>query len=126
MLEPISGYLQLGLMLLDKKIKNKVYPSWNFGPKGHGVQVEKLSKNFFKIWGVKKKIVSLKREKFKESFKLGVDISKSRRELGWTPKLKLDESLNLTVDWYKNFFLKKNSTLKTLEQIDFFYSKKIK
>ena len=124
-LEPISGYLQLGLMLLDNKIKNKVYPSWNFGPIGQGVQVEKLSKNFFKIWGIKKKIIFLKKEKFKESLNLGVNISKARQELGWTPKLKLDETLNLTVDWYKNFILKKDSSLKTLEQIDFFSSKKL-
>ena len=31
-LEPLSGYLILGEKILNNKLKNNLYPSWNFGP----------------------------------------------------------------------------------------------
>ena len=30
------------------------------------------------------------------------DISKAKNDLGWTPKISIDEGLNLTIDYFKN------------------------
>lgn len=37
------------------------------------------------------------------------DISKANRELGYTPKIDWKEGLKVSVDWYRNYFLKNNS-----------------
>ena len=35
---------------------------------------------------------------------LSLNINKAKRELNWKPKLSLNQTINFTVDWYKNFF----------------------
>lgn len=34
---------------------------------------------------------------------LCLDISKARFILGWKPKLTIEQAINMTVDWYKNY-----------------------
>ena len=41
-LEPLSGYLILGEKILNNKLKNNLYPSWNFGP--HKKNCKKVKK----------------------------------------------------------------------------------
>ena len=33
-----------------------------------------------------------------------LNINKAKREINWKPKLSLNQTINFTVDWYKNFF----------------------
>ena len=71
----------------------------------------------------KKKII-IKKKIFKEANFLKLDSKKSYRELNWRPKLNFDETIKLTVDWYKA--LKSNKDLEkiTKDQIEFFMKKK--
>jgi len=122
-LDPLAGYLKLGILLFDKKIKNQTFPSWNFGPSERKVEVKKLTKDFLKIWGIRKKIILNKQKPFHESNYLSVNTSKARKELKWKPSLNFNDSLALTVQWYKDLLLKKDMVKKTSEQIDIFQQK---
>ncbi len=125
-LEPISGYLLLGSKLMKRKLNSKLYPSWNFGPYSRNCKsVLYIANYILKSWYQnKKKIIFHKKNKFSESKILKLNISKAKKELGWKPTLDLNTSLNLTVDWYKSFFLKKDMTNITKKQIEYFFQKK--
>jgi CDP-glucose 4,6-dehydratase len=101
-LEPLSGYL-----LLAEKMLNdwKEYSSgWNFGPN--------IDSNI-KVWDLVKKIVDLygrgeiidcsNNKKSYEARILSLDISKALFKLGWRPTLDINETLEMSVDWYKRY-----------------------
>jgi CDP-glucose 4,6-dehydratase len=101
-LEPLSGYL-----LLAKKMWNeptKYCEGWNFGPRMESI---------VPVWEVAKKVVneygqgSLKdvsdSADLHEAKLLMLDISKAAFELGWKPKMNIDQCIALTVDWYKRY-----------------------
>ncbi len=124
-LEPLFGYLKLGSLMMSKKIKNIENPNWNFGPnKKNCVKVIKITKMIIKKWSNRKYKVNIKKNKnFKESNLLSLNIDKAFKELKWKPKLTLNENLDLTVDWYKSYYLRKNMQKYTLSQIKFFLDK---
>ena len=122
-LECINGYLLLGHNLLSKNLKINVIPSWNFGPKNtNRTSVENISQTFIKNWGKNKlKLNNSKTRKFYESKYLSLNINKAKKELNWEPRLNLEDTINLTVNWYKNFFNEnKNIEFYTKRQIDYF------
>ena len=45
---------------------------------------------------------------------------KAKKELNWNPRLNFDETIKLTVDWYKSFFLNRNLEITTEEQIEYY------
>ena len=60
-----------------------------------------------------------------ESKFLYLNINKAKKELKWKPKLNFNETIRLTVDWYKNFLInKKNIVSLTSSQIDYYINKK--
>lgn len=123
-LEALSGYLVLGHLLIKNKLSKSYYPSWNFGPKSlKNKTVIVLVKKFINFWKKKKTILFLKSKKFKESNILILDSKKATKELNWKPRLSFNESLNLTVEWYKNYFLKKNLEKLTISQIKYYLNK---
>ena len=123
-LEALSGYLVLGSLLIKNKLDNSCYPSWNFGPKGlEKKTVIQLVKEFLKTWEIKKSIYLLKSKKFEESKLLILDSKKATRELKWRPRLSFKETINLTVQWYKSYFLKKNLEKLTVSQINYYTNK---
>lgn len=121
-LEPLFGYLLLGNLLLEKKISSKVLPSWNFGPKPHNCKkVSIIVKLIEKLWNKKKiKLKYAKNKSYHESKLLSLNINKANKELNWKPKLSFNDTMRLTVDWYKNYFSKKSSTEFTKDQIEYF------
>lgn len=101
-LEPLSGY-----MLLAQKMWNeptKYCEGWNFGPK-----IESIST----VWGVATQVIKeyghgeLKDlsdlTALHEANLLMLDISKAKFQLGWEPRLNLNQCILLTVDWYKHY-----------------------
>ena len=125
-LEPLSGYLLLGQKLIDNKLKSNLDPSWNFGPyKKNCKKVITMVNLLSKQWDEnrKKKIVIRKNKKFKESQLLSLNIEKARRELGWKPRLTLEETINFTIDWYKSFFSNGDIESITNYQIEYFIEK---
>ena len=125
-LEPLSGYLTLGKKLIKKELKSNLKPSWNFGPPPKNCkEVNYIVKNIIEKWPYKNQIrIKNKKDKnFHESKLLSLNIQKAKKELMWKPKLSLNETIEMTVEWYKDYFEKKNIEEKTNNQIEFYSEK---
>ena len=101
-LEPLSGYLLLGQKMMEDPIK--YCEGWNFGPNLDAIVnvwevAEKIVKNYGK--GNLKDISDP--NALHEAKLLLLDITKSRFELEWKLILTIDESIELTIDWYKRY-----------------------
>lgn len=101
-LEPLSGYLLLGQKMMENPIN--YCEGWNFGPNLDAIVnvwevAEKIVKNYGK--GNLKDISDP--NALHEAKLLLLDITKSKFELGWKPTLTIDESIELTVEWYKRY-----------------------
>ena len=78
--------------------------AWNFGPEQSSI---------IPVWDIAQSIINnYKRGELKdasdfnavhEAKLLALDISKARFKLGWVPTLNIDETIKLTVDWYKDY-----------------------
>ncbi len=100
-LEPLAGYL-LAVETLWKEMP-KGPECWNFGPENDSaVPVGIVANKVCKIWGggIKPKIVPDAR-KLHEAKLLRLDSRKAKADIGWSPRLTLDQALDMTVDWAK-------------------------
>lgn len=101
-LEPLSGY-----MLLAKKMwesPTEYCEGWNFGPRAESIST---------VWEVATKVVnnygagSLRDlsdpNALHEAKLLMLDISKAKLRLGWEPRMDIDQTVALTVDWYRRY-----------------------
>lgn len=120
-LEPICGYIMLAEEMWNNP--DKYSGAWNFGP-----NIEKLNtvldivNKINKISNNKLKVKVIKNEKFHETNILVLDITKSKLILKWKPVLSLDETLNLTYEWYDKY--KNNNVLDICNnQIDYYVKK---
>lgn len=121
-MEPLYGYLILAEKLYrDPK---KYSGPWNFGTKKNTVtSVKDIALIMIKLWG-KGKIKIKKNKKFYEQENLQLNIKKAEKQLNWSPKYNIQETLKLTIDWYKNIlFGKKNPTTQTASQISDYLKK---
>ncbi len=101
-LEPLGGYLLLGEYLLNNKCE--FAEAWNFGPLVNNfITVEKLVISLIDAYGKGRYRIIEKKDKNKESRFLSLDISKVIKKLKWKPILNFDETINLTVEWYKKY-----------------------
>ncbi|MES2047210.1 MAG: CDP-glucose 4,6-dehydratase [Pseudomonadota bacterium] len=97
-LEPLRGYLTLVEKLYMQG--NIFAEAWNFGPYSDDVQpVEWIAQQLAQKWadGTSWKIDS--RSHPHEASYLKLDISKANNLLGWRPVLRLDQALDLIVEW---------------------------
>ena len=100
-LEPLSGYLLLGQLLLEKK--HDYIGSWNFGPlKGEVHSVEKILESISKHWDIQ---YSLSNDYVgpHEAGLLMLDCEKAESLLKWSPVWSHSESIQNTAEWYKQF-----------------------
>ena len=112
------------LSIRIKLNKNRI-PNWNFGPNSSNYKnVFNVTKKIISTWGLKKNIIKIKKANFKESTILRLNNQKARKELGWYPKLNFEETIKLTVDWYKVLERNGNFEKITKDQIEFFMKKK--
>jgi len=101
-LEPLIGYLLLGEKLLQNSADYT--GAWNFGPYlSNIVNVENLIKNIIKEYGKGKYIIQKQSYAPVESNFLSLDITKVIKKLKWKPVLNLEETIEFTIDWYKNY-----------------------
>lgn len=101
-LEPLSGYMLLAQKMWDEP--TKYCEGWNFGPRAESIST---------VWDVASKVIEnygsgelrdLSDPKaLHEAKLLMLDISKAKFMLGWEPRLNIDETVALTVDWYKRY-----------------------
>lgn len=107
-LEPLSGYLWLGLLLF--KEPSKFSEAWNFGPKDEdALSVRQVVEKIIEIWG--KGSIKINKEKFHESKSLKLDINRARNHLEWKPVYYIDNAIINTVNWYKEYYLKSSKNL---------------
>ena len=103
-LEPLSGYLLLGALLddHDNSAERKLSASYNFGPKKkHHLTVEKLVDIAISCWGEGSwKDISDPSQPHEAGI-LKLNINRAKKELKWIPKLKSEEAIQWTIDWYK-------------------------
>lgn len=105
-LDALSGYMLLAQNLMQTD-GYKYAQAWNFGPDTTGqVSVGTLARKIKKIWGDKAKIEFAKVPSGAHEAKfLSLDSTKARSQLKWQPSWTFDETLEKTVDWYKNYYL---------------------
>ena len=101
-LEPLSGY-----MLLAQKMwsdPTRYCEGWNFGPRAESIST---------VWDVATEVVNnygsgelrdlSDLHALHEAKLLMLDISKAKFRLGWEPKMNIEQTVELTVDWYKRY-----------------------
>ncbi|MGH9617363.1 MAG: CDP-glucose 4,6-dehydratase [Acidobacteriaceae bacterium] len=112
-LEPLRGYLLLAQALYDDP--DQYAGAWNFGPETANVRsVEWIVEKLAAAWGAEAKWNIQGSQHPQEAQMLRLDCAKATTELQWTPVLDLSKGLEMTVEWYRDFYDKGN-ILKTYE-----------
>ena len=118
-LEPIFAYL-----LVAKKIKNKKvnHQAFNFGPNSkNSKKVRSIIQQIKKKWNIKVKKSKLR---FKESKLLSLNCKKAKKTLNWKPVLNFEDTIEMTIDWYDQFYKKPKKINELMKlQIQYYASK---
>jgi CDP-glucose 4,6-dehydratase len=122
-LEPLTGYLLLGLKLSEG---NKQFSeSWNFGPfESDARDVEWISATLCRLWGEKASYTIDGRNNkanLHEARYLKLDSAKAMTYLGWRPKWDIERSLLSVVEWHKNWQSGADIREYSLKQIESYY-----
>ncbi|MBF0320191.1 MAG: CDP-glucose 4,6-dehydratase [Nitrospirae bacterium] len=115
-LEPLSGYLQLGAMLLSSSIASG--EAFNFGPDARANHsVGELIAEFMAHWeGCRWRHEG---SKIKESSLLKLSCDKALHSLGWYAALSFRQTVELTAQWYKGCYEGKDNMFDlSMRQID--------
>ncbi len=102
-LEPLGGY-----MLLAKKMWNaptEYCEGWNFGPRAESIStVWEVATRVTKYYGSGQlRDLPTPPHALHEAQLLMLDISKAKFRLGWEPRMNIDRTVAMTVDWYKRY-----------------------
>ena len=103
-LEPLSGYLTLGCDLAKSiKFHGEVY---NFGPPAYqNHSVRELIDEMKKYWDhVRWSDISSDYEHLHEAGLLKLNCDKALFDLEWLPTLQFEDTVRMTVKWYKEFY----------------------
>lgn len=124
-LEPLSGYLQLGRELYkNPKLHGE---SFNFGPRAEQSKtVKEICETLARIWGYKDvdKSYSIQENKnLKEAGLLKLNCDKALFHLNWQATLNYHETVQFTGEWYTEFYKNKspNMTTFTQKQIELYF-----
>jgi len=102
-LEPLSGYLWLALML--SKTDNLHGESFNFGPSSLETQsVEKLVKTMAMFWDKVSWDSNKSNNDIHEAGLLKLNCDKASHLLDWSSSLSFIDTVKFTAEWYKNFY----------------------
>lgn len=113
-LEPLSGYLLIG-MLLDRD--NATYTgAYNFGPlPDDHLPVRDLVETAIACWGEGSWADRSDPKQVHEAGLLKLDIGKAQTQLNWSPKLNSRQAIEWTINWYRQ--PKEQQALYTISQI---------
>jgi len=107
-LEPLYGYLLLGKKLYYNP--KKYSDCFNFGPPTTSIlSVKSLVKSIIKIWGDGQLEIKRIKNQPKEQQILQLNLDKSMQKLKWRPIFTLQDTIEVTIYWYKEIFLKKKN-----------------
>ena len=110
-LEPLSGYLVLASNIAnDEKRQGEAY---NFGPSAdQNYPVSELINEMSKYWDqVKWNDISRKKNYIFESGLLKLNCDKALSDLDWHSTLQFDETIQMTVEWYKTYYQNKDQSM---------------
>lgn len=117
-LEPLSGYMLLAQKMWAEPVD--YCEGWNFGPRTESIS---------NVWDIATKVISkygkgtirdLSNPKaLHEASLLMLDISKAKIRLGWEPRMNIDQTVELTIDWYKRYQKENVYTICTTEIEDY-------
>lgn len=100
-LEPLAGYLLLGIRLTESDPAAFVCP-WNFGPSADGSRtVRELVETVIGLWGSGSWVHASAQNGAMETPMLLLDASKASSRLGWAPRWQFSAACERTVGWYK-------------------------
>jgi CDP-glucose 4,6-dehydratase len=101
-LDPLYGYL----LAIDKSIEDKSYGAFNFGPQGKSLKVQKVLDIAIDKWPKPHCLeIEIVNEIEYESKFLSLNSSLSNTFLNWSPKYSQIESVEITMEWWKNYLL---------------------
>lgn len=115
-LEPLSGYLLLASKLyLNQELRGEAF---NFGPPANqNFNVMSVVNEMSKYWD-QVKWETNKNKSFDESGLLKLNCDKALSKITWEPVWNFNETIYHTVNWYKNFYVKKDDSFQlSLNQI---------
>jgi CDP-glucose 4,6-dehydratase len=121
-LEPLSGYLCLAedLYMSDKHHGE----AYNFGPAAdQNFPVSKLIDEMSKYWDkIKWNDVSKNKVHVHEAGLLKLNCDKSLYDLEWHSALKFEDTVKMTVEWYKEYYQHQNQSMYdfTIGQIEMY------
>jgi CDP-glucose 4,6-dehydratase len=116
-LDPLSGYLQIGQKLLEGDAS--FAEAWNFGPADEGsITVLEVVQNIKKSWEKVKYLIETSGDSLHEANLLKLDCSKAHMKLKWKSVWDSRETFEATTKWYKEFY--ENKKIISEEQLSQF------
>lgn len=101
-LEPLSGYIKLASKLYDEA--EKFSGPWNFGPKEEfNAEVKDIVNMLIKSYGKGEWMDDSDGNQLHEANMLMLDCTKAKKQLNWEQVLNLQETIDMTSVWYKNY-----------------------
>jgi len=123
-LEPLSGYLNVGQKLLEEKLE--FGSAWNFGPSDEGtITVVEVVEKVKKYWSKIKYDINHERSQRHEAKLLKLDCSKAHIQLKWKAVWDSDITFEKTVKWYKSYY-ENNGIVLTKENLAEYINNAIK
>ncbi len=120
-LEPLSGYLQLGGYLLTEG--PKYAEAWNFGPDDNDARdVEWIASQLCEYWGQKATYQLDLGDHPHEATYLKLDCSKAKSKLSWRPRWNVEASLRSIVEWNKSWMKGTSSRMLCEERIEKYFA----
>ena len=97
-LDPISGYIKIGQLLVSKK---NVANAYNFGPSDDSkLNVESMAKLACSMWaGNSGFVIKTQAQQSHESTLLWLSSERAYRDLGWKNRLNAKAAIRWTIDW---------------------------
>lgn len=114
-LEPLSAYL----LIAERQYSDFNFAdSYNVGPDDEDcIETGKLADIFCEKWGGQSWYSEEQLNAPHEANFLKLDCSKIKNKLGWKPSIHIDKTVEMTVDWFKNYSDKKDIIAFTEQQI---------
>jgi len=102
-LEPLHGYLTLGAKMKEDPLFYA--DAFNFGPNPNDVlTVQEMTEMALRIWGSGEFNFPKLENQPHEAGLLSLDIEKADQILGWSPKMDAHQALQLTLEWYQQYY----------------------
>ena len=124
-LEAVWAYILFAAKLNNNKTLNG--QAFNFGPNlENNYSVAQLLHKMKKYWTNVNYVIK-KSEKFYESKLLKLNCNKARKYLGWKNHLSFEQNIQLTSEWYQNFYKNKKKIRSiSINQIENYKKKLLK